>query len=460
MLETIEIQFNQGTLLLEGGDPEQSFQLPHVIYDKRTLQFRAPAMAYRDIVMELTKNRIPYSDKARWYQKIYCPMKKSITPRPHQVQALEAWNQAGKRGVVSLPTGAGKTILAVLAIAEVGRPTLVVVPTIDLLHQWKQVLEHYLELKVGALGGGEKEILPITVSTYDSAVLNINKLGGSFGLVVFDECHHLPAPQYQDIAIGLIAPFRLGLSATVERADGKEDIIYELLGEKCYQGQITDMVSKVLAPYDVVNIEVELTEDERREYEESRNIYTSFIRRQGISLGGHDGWMDFVTRSSRTKEGRLAMKSYRLQKRLSQTASQKKRELWQILRDHREERMIIFTNDNAIAYEIGVEFALPVLTHKTKLKERKKLLESFASGKIDVLVTSKVLNEGVDVPEATVAVVYSGSGAVREHVQRLGRILRHKPGKKAVFYELVAKNTGEQFVNKRRREHNAYQKSP
>jgi superfamily II DNA or RNA helicase len=84
------------------------------------------------------------------------------------------------------------------------------------------------------------------------------------------------------------------------------------------------------------------------------------------------------------------------------------------------------------------------------------LLESFASGALPVLVTSRVLNEGVDLPSAEIAVVLSGTGTVREHVQRLGRILRPSPGKKAVLYELVAEDTAEEYTSKRRRRHDAY----
>jgi superfamily II DNA or RNA helicase len=120
--------------------------------------------------------------------------------------------------------------------------------------------------------------------------------------------------------------------------------------------------------------------------------------------------------------------------------------------------LIIFTDNNELAYKIGRDFCLPVITHKTKLKERKTFLEYFRSNVLRVLVTSKVLNEGVDVPSASVGVVISGSGAVREHVQRLGRILRNAPGKRAVLYELVAKSTSEKYVNERRKQHHAYQK--
>ena len=119
--------------------------------------------------------------------------------------------------------------------------------------------------------------------------------------------------------------------------------------------------------------------------------------------------------------------------------------------------MLVFTQDNEMAYRIGRRFFLPVLTHKTKLHERESFLEYFRTGKYKILVTSKVLNEGVDVPDANIGVIVSGSGSIREHVQRLGRILRARPGKKATLYELISSDTGEYFTNQRRRKHRAYE---
>ncbi len=146
------------------------------------------------------------------------------------------------------------------------------------------------------------------------------------------------------------------------------------------------------------------------------------------------------------------------QKKKSLKKENKFNEVWLLITKHRYDKIIIFTQDNETAYNIGRKFLLPVITHHTKVKEREYFLNSFREGKFCILVTSKVLNEGVDVPDANVAIIVSGSGAVREHVQRLGRILRAKEGKKAYLYELISAGTGEYFVNQRRKMHSAYQK--
>mgnify|MGYP000555948845 CR=1 FL=1 len=123
---------------------------------------------------------------------------------------------------------------------------------------------------------------------------------------------------------------------------------------------------------------------------------------------------------------------------------------------HRHDRTLVFTEDNATVYAISRRFLLPAITHQTKVKERSKILADFNEGKLSAVVTSKVLNEGVNVPEANVAIVLSGSGSVREHVQRLGRILRRGENKRAVLYEIIAAGTNEERTSDKRREHSAY----
>lgn len=455
--DTIQLAYKGGTLLLEGhlsGDLLAEIS-PWVRWDERTLQYRAPGFRYREIFSHLHRTKKNVTDDARQYQPVV--FEAQIQPRPHQRDALAAWVSGGQRGTVVLPTGAGKTILAMMAIAAVKRSALVVVPTIDLLHQWVEVIRRFYGGPVGALGGGQHDIQPLTVATYDSAAIYSEKLGNLFGLLICDECHHLPAPQYQLIAMASIAPYRLGLSATVERPDGKESVIYSLLGPLVYTGRIREMTHETLSPYEVVTIEVAMSDEECSAYEASRSTYTHFLRSQGIRMDQRDGWLEFIKRSSRSAEGKKAMKAYWQQKRLAQAASEKIHQTWKILMEHRGQRILIFTDDNQMAYRIGRQFFVPVLTHKTKLSERKLLLEEFRQGRQSIIATSKVLNEGVDVPEASVGIVLSGSGAVREHVQRLGRILRHQDGKKAVLYELIAKGTGEQFVNRRRKQHDAYE---
>jgi superfamily II DNA or RNA helicase len=127
------------------------------------------------------------------------------------------------------------------------------------------------------------------------------------------------------------------------------------------------------------------------------------------------------------------------------------------MRKHAGERMLIFTADNATVYQIARRYLIPAITAQTKAKERKQILERFHSGEYSILVTCQVLNEGVDVPAASVGVVLSGTGSIKENVQRLGRILRKYGDKQAMLYEVVARGTAEEFTSDRRRQHHAFQ---
>ena len=453
----LKIDFDKGTLILQNVPEELQSQLPDIRWDERTLTHRAPAYRYRHIVSQLRAHDIPYNDTARQFTVKTFTNQKSVSPYPYQSEAVDAWHANNKRGVISLPTGAGKTFIAILLIAETQRPTLVHVPTIDLMHQWYEVLKEHFGQEVGLYGGGQHELRDLTVTTYQSAVLHAPHYGNRFGFVIFDECHHLPGDQYQYAAISSIAPFRLGLTATPERVDGKESRLYALVGECCYEAKVKELSGKTLSEYRVVTIAVDMEDTERVQYEEARRTYLNFLKKAKINMGTSRGWQTFLWKSSQSEAGRAAFKAYLTQKQLSFASAAKQEWVWKLIQRHRGDRILIFTQDNDTAYQIGTRFFLPVLTHQTKLKERNAFLNGFRDGTYSILVTSKVLNEGVDVPEANVAIIVSGSGSVREHVQRLGRILRKREGKQAVLYELISKQTSEQYVNKRRRQHHAYQ---
>ena len=453
----LKIDFDKGTLILQNVPESLQTRLPNLLWDERTLTFRAPAYRYRHIVSQLRAHNIAYQDTARQFSVEPFTYQQSMSPYPYQIEAIDAWHANGKRGVVSLPTGAGKTFIAILLIADTQRPTLVHVPTIDLMQQWYTVLKEHFGQEVGLYGGGYHELRDLTVTTYQSAVMHAPHYGNRFGFAIFDECHHLPGDQYQYAAISSIAPFRLGLTATPERVDGKESRLYALVGECCYEAKVQELSGKTLSEYRVVTIAVEMEDTERVRYEEARRTYLDFLKQEGINMGTPRGWHVFLWKASRTDEGRAAFKAYLAQKQISFASTTKQEWVWKLLQRHSGDRILIFTQDNDTAYQLGTRFFLPVLTHQTKLKERNDFLNKFRDGTYSILVTSKVLNEGVDVPEANVGIIVSGSGSVREHVQRLGRILRKREGKQAVLYELISKQTGEHYVNKRRRQHHAYQ---
>jgi superfamily II DNA or RNA helicase len=454
--QPIRLLFDAGTLIVEGLPADQEPNLPGVKYDFRTRQFRAEAIWYRTIVEHVRKHKQPYTDAARAYEPAPWRLHVAKAAFPHQVEGLKTWWEAGGRGVVVLPTGTGKTHLANMAIERVGRPTLVITPTIDLMNQWYDELTLSFGVEAGLLGGGYYEIQPLTVTTYDSAYLNMDRLGNRFGFIVFDECHHLPGPTYGLAATCAIAPFRLGLTATPERADYAHTHLDQLIGPIVYRREITELRGDYLAEYRVMTLYVHLSDEDRLRYEQSREVYRAFVQQAGINMSRPNGWGQFIFLAHRSPEGREAFRAYREQRELALAAPAKLNLLGKLLERHNGDRVLIFTHDNATVYKIARQFLVPVITHQTKTRERREILLRFNAGTYPIVATSRVLNEGVNVPEANVAIVLSGSGSVREHVQRLGRVLRKSGDKEAVLYEVITRDTVEEFTSSRRRQHDAY----
>ncbi len=452
----VAVDYQDGTIAVRGLDAPPPGQPPAGRFDERDRSLRWEAVSYADVITWLHRAGVAYEDRARRYETLSLGRKVHQEPFPHQREAIEAWTRARRRGVVVLPTGSGKSHLAVLAVEATQRSTLVVVPTLDLVSQWYEILSRTFGVEIGVIGGGYHDVRDVSVTTYDSAWMHAERLGARFGLVVYDECHHLPGDAFAFSARAAIAPFRLGLTATLERADGRHDILQALVGPVVYRREITDLSGRYLAEYDVITLRVELNEQERAEYDEARRTYTDFVRASGIDMSSPTGWQRFVMESSRSDDGRRAFLAYRRQKELALAASGKMELLDRLLHEHRTARMLVFTQDNATAYAISRRFLVPIITHHTRTKERAAILAGLRDGTYGAVVTSKVLNEGVDVPEANVAVVLSGSGSVREHVQRLGRILRRAEGKRALLIEVLSASTSEERVSQRRRDHHAY----
>jgi superfamily II DNA or RNA helicase len=352
--------------------------------------------------------------------------------------------------VVILPTGAGKSLVAQMAIEQTKRSTLVVVPTIDLMNQWYDLLLSCFQAEVGLIGGGYYEVGALTVTTYASAFRMMERLGNQFGLLIFDECHHLPSSVYRYAAEMAIAPFRLGLTATPERTDGADESLDRLIGPIVYRREAHELAGEYLSDYQIVRINVQLTPEERDLYQQERAVFRNFLREKRIDMGSLHGWQSFVIASARSEAGRRAMMAYRESKRVALGTAAKLRVLSELLQRHKRERVLIFTAENEMVYRISEQFLIPAITHQTGIKERRQWLEAFNGGEVLALATSKVLNEGVNIPAASVAIILSGSGSLREHVQRLGRILRKQPDKEAILYEVVTSETTEEHISQRR----------
>src|SRR5579883_3510926 len=179
---------------------------------------------------------------------------------------------AGSRpmgGVVVLPTGAGKTVVAMMAIEATAARTLVVVPTIELLEQWRSAIIEKLGIPlecVGIVGGGQRDVRPVTVTTYQSA-MSPSRRYPDIGLLIFDEVHHLPAAGYRSIPRKVNGQYVLGLSATTERQDGRERDLDRLVGPEVYHKLPAELSrDKHIAEFVEKQLYVDLAPEERARY--------------------------------------------------------------------------------------------------------------------------------------------------------------------------------------------------
>jgi superfamily II DNA or RNA helicase len=448
MARNPKLSYDRGTLILH-PPPAGKDWLDYATWDDRIEKFRVPAIQYRALVSTLHRANTALTDNARAYQELTLSPRVEMTPYLHQQEALETWQKAGKRGVVVLPTAAGKTYLAQMVMQNIQRSTLIMVPTLDLMHQWyAHLLAAFPETEIGLLGGGSRDRTPILVSTYDSAAIHAENLGNLYGLLIFDECHHLPSDFNRVIAEYAIAPYRLGLTATPERNDGKHADLEYLIGPEVYRKSPEELAGIALAEHKTAQIRVKLSEPERDRYNELIQTRNAFLQEQNIMLGSLQGWQRFVRESARSKAGRRAMLAHREARAIAFGTEGKLRVLADLLAQHHPDQTLIFTDDNATVYRISQDFLIPAITHQTPVKERHEILNKFKSGEYPALVASRVLNEGVDVPAARIAIVLSGTGSTREYIQRLGRVLRKgkDASKLALLYEVLAEDT---FVRRR-----------
>jgi superfamily II DNA or RNA helicase len=340
-----------------------------------------------------------------------------------------------------LPTGSGKTIVALGAIAALATSTLVLVPTRVLLDQWARALAAVWPHPVGRLGDGEHVTCPITVATYASAVTWVPRVGDQFGLLVVDEAHHVGAWCPSEVLEMLVAPARLGLTATPP-AGPTEWALARHIGPTVYALDIAALRGTALADFDHEIITVSLTPVERTLYTRMRGEFSTFYSRQQRDTP-QLAWRQFVRIAQDSIAGRDAIAAWRASRALLAYPEAKRAALRGLLARHRGDRILIFTGDNATAYAIARELLVTPITCDIGRAERTEMLARFCAGTSSVLVSSQVLDEGFDVPDAEIAIVLGGTASQRRHAQRIGRVLRPRPGKRAHVYELAVADTTE-----------------
>lgn len=368
-----------------------------------------------------------------------------------QQDALDAWRAAGSRGIVQAVTGTGKTRVGVEAIREtlaVGRQVLVLVPTTALLRQWARTLSRDLTgARIGLLGDGKVASFrscDVLIATVQSASRRQFRPLSAGGLLIADECHRYGAPSF---GAALLDHFdaRLGLTATLERGDdGVATVLTPYFGEVVHDyGFAAARADDVIAPFRVALIGVDLPAPERETYEEARErataARTQLIRRYSVPSSPFG---EFLSQVNQLAKGSFAAPSTRTARRYLSAfhtyreilaTTRAKLEVVPLLAPAVAEAggTLVFGESVAASELMAADLRdegldVSALHSQLSTSEREQLLSHFGSGLLHGLVAPRVLDEGIDVPEADLAVIVAASQSRRQMVQRLGRVVRRK----------------------------------
>lgn len=470
------LRFDHGTLVVTGatrGDLQWRFPNTPFVFDPRTAAWRCEASRYPEIHHELqrisaagaaavdatgaildpleVRDEVPAWTPVEWPRNAVRPL------RPEQQAALLAWSQT-RRGCVVMPTGVGKTEVALAIMAQESVSTLVVAPVRDLMYQWHRRIEQSLGYDAGILGDSVYRIRPVCVTTYDSACVHMERLGNQFGLVVFDECHHLPGRMRRDAARMSAATRRLGLTATPQRSDGRHVDLEQLIGPIVYDLPLAAVRGRTLADYEVVRIPVHLTPSEESRYQRLSREVREYMFERRKTEPDFD-WESLCADVGRTPDARRAHRAYLAKKAIEDRAEEKLRILEDLFRLHVGEPCLVFAGSNAMARDVSRRFLIPCLLSHCRKHERSEVLSGLEKGEYPALVANQVLDEGVDLPAVKVAIVLGGSSSTRQAQQRLGRVLRRSGAVRAVLYEIVCADTNEEQRSRRRRKSDAFERT-
>ena len=369
-------------------------------------------------------------------------------PYAWQAEALEAWRKAKRRGIVEAVTGTGKTFLGVAAAGEALhelRRVAVLVPTRELQQQWyRKLTEHLPDVRIGLRGNGEEATLqthPVVVSIINSAREGALEPPAD-SLLIADECHRYAAAT-NFTALSPAFEHRLGLTATLERPDQLEDRLKEFLGSVVFtMGYAQAIADEVTAHFTVGLVGLPMSPGERAQYDglskALADAFSRLVQEFGFSTTPFHKFMREVGEAAQSDDNPACGTA-----RAFQSAMHKRRQLLAIaptkidfvpqLADavRAADRALVFTDSIQTAERVCTGLAdtglkVASLHSEHGAAERTDYLRRFAAGYLDAVVAPRVLDEGVDVPEADLAIIVAGSNTRRQMVQRMGRVLRRK----------------------------------
>ncbi|MGH1549190.1 DEAD/DEAH box helicase [Leifsonia poae] len=389
--------------------------------------------------------------------------------RSWQATALDRWRAAGHRGIVEAITGTGKSLVGVAAIHETvvvgGGRALVLVPTRALLKQWALTLRRYLPgTSIGLLTGGQADTFrdhDVLVATIQSAY-RAQPIPISLGLVVADEVHRYGSQAFSK-ALHKRYERRLGLTGTLERQldEGVEQYLLPYFGKVTSSyGYASALEDEVVAPFHLALIGVEFASAEAHEYKQARERCSDAMTDLVEHFDYPTEWSAFfaavnarLTRDSYWDEERQLCSSYMSafaeRRRLTAEAEGKESFVGTVapeLADMSGSLIFTETKESArrLAYIVDRHTSAFPLTSDSSAIERDETIRAFEHGRLKALCAPRILDEGIDVPEAEFAMVVAASQTPRQMIQRMGRVIRlKKDGRPARIAILYVRETGE-----------------
>ena len=430
LMDLVKDYYEQG--VLKYNKAEKVFETAPYYYSYVKTRLEENGLKVKEIELKIKDVEVNFKGELREYQK----------------EALNTWLEKGS-GVIALPTGAGKTVIGIAAITSVKKSALVVTFTKEQMLQWRDSILKFTDAGrslVGLFYSEEKSIKPITVTTYHTAYRHMGELADKFDVLIIDEAHHLPADKFKLIALNSFASRRLGLSATPVREDGKHEELFKLMGGLIYFKTPQELIAKgYLAPYEIVQVRVDMTPQEKLEYNKLLSKFRALAKGRKISQ-----LLELVKKGDETAIE--AIKTYNELKKITNLASKKVEKVKELVEKEKGNKILVFTQYVEQAEEIARALNALLITGKMSKNERERVLSAFKNMKSGVLVLTTVGDEGLDIPDANVGIIVTGTGSRRQFIQRLGRLLRPSDGKKAKLYELITKGTAEEYQAFKRKE--------
>jgi len=381
-----------------------------------------------------------------------------------QKRALDAWQKSDKCGIIEAVTGSGKTLVGIAALLSHldTHAGLVIVPSTILLHQWAHALEGVRCKQVERLGDGYRgnlKVGSVLVATVQSAsTLRINHNTSLRTLLVADECHRYGAPTWASV-LDSRYPMRLGLTATLERLDdGVEEIINPYFGGIVYSLDYEEASKDgIICPFEVTCIGIKMSPSRAYNYYElerqGRDLIGRICRKHSIDFD-RTSFGEFITKVSKLADPPdpctlcwKYLKVFNDKRELLADAEEKINTMLR-MKIATSPRTIIFTDyvqaaqrANMILRGMGVQSC--EISSCTSKQERAETLRRFQLGQLSAIIAPRILDEGVNLPDANVAIIVSASRSRRQMIQRLGRVLRRGENKKAHLYFLYFRDTSE-----------------